>query len=214
MRLPDESDWRTDDMESHLEMTPSIQELTKALNAAYFEITEVAKTAKAHQYKYAPLEAITPMIRAACLKCGLVVVQCGWSPIPGYHGITTLISHTSGEWMKFQYAIPLPEQSRNMAQSIGGIQSYLRRYSINSLFMIATEDEDAVHAKEEKKTIKFSEANPTAYKKLLEASKVGMKEFESIYAELDEDQRALIPPAEYAQLKKKAQTNQQKANAH
>lgn len=93
--------------------------------------------------KYATLGAVIETARPILAKHELAVVQ---SPVSadGQIGITTLVTHSSGEWLEDTIFIPSSDsKGLSVAQSAGVVISYLRRYSLQAfLNMYADEDTD------------------------------------------------------------------------
>lgn len=84
-------------------------------------------------YKYAPLESIMDAVRPHLLASDLVLTQgCDG------HAITTRLDHISGEWR--ESAMPVHEQHANM-QAYGIEITYRRRYSVQMMLGIVTEDD-------------------------------------------------------------------------
>ena len=101
MRLPQEGDWSpTDPVNAGISMSPEISEIATALNSALSDITDAPKTATAFKYKYAPLDEVMNIVRKACHKNGLFLLQSPWSPEQGALGVTTLLTHKSGQWIQ------------------------------------------------------------------------------------------------------------------
>ena len=62
----------------------------------------------------------------------------------GEIGVTTILMHTSGEWLSSTSSLPIGEEKgKSQAMVAGSIISYLRRYSLASILgMYAEEDTD------------------------------------------------------------------------
>ena len=93
--------------------------------------------------KYADLGSVTDAIKPALAENGLSFVQLVGGA-PGTIELETVLMHESGEWMStlmlFDYG---EEKGRSLAQSAGGIITYLRRYQLAALFGVyADEDSD------------------------------------------------------------------------
>jgi hypothetical protein len=127
-----------------IEQSDSIQALAKALATAQGEIENAHKTSKNPHYKsdYADLAEIINTVRPVLSKNGLAVIQ-----IPGYADglvtVDTLLTHTSGEWVRGTSAAPAQKQD---PQGVGSAVTYLRRYSLAALCNIAQEDDDGERA--------------------------------------------------------------------
>jgi hypothetical protein len=117
-----------------------INEIAAALSKAQGEIQNVVKDAKNPHFKsdYATLDAITDAVRPVFAKHGLAVVQ-----IPtfadGLSGLDSLITHTSGQWIRGYSAAPIPKAD---PQGVGSATTYLRRYSLAGIAQIAQTDDD------------------------------------------------------------------------
>ena len=94
--------------------------------------------------KYATLGAVIETARPILAKHELAIVQ---SPVSNVDqiGITTLITHSSGEWLEDTIFIATQDgKGLSSAQNAGVVISYLRRYSLQAfLNMYADEDTDA-----------------------------------------------------------------------
>jgi hypothetical protein len=118
----------------------SIQALAKALAEAQGEIENAHKNAKNPHFKsdYADLAEIINTVRPVLSRHGLAVIQ-----MPGYVDgvvtVDTLLTHSSGEWVRGTSGAPLQKQD---PQGVGSACTYLRRYSLSALCNIAQEDDD------------------------------------------------------------------------
>ena len=123
----------------------SIKELATALSSAQSSLQDATKNAKNPHYKsdYADLSQVLEAIRPALAAQNLSVVQLPFSR-ENRVGVTTRIMHSSGEWL--EESIDLEVEGRNLAQAAGSHITYLRRYSLASLFAIHQKDDDAESA--------------------------------------------------------------------
>lgn len=94
--------------------------------------------ARAAKYKYATLDAIWDEVRPVLGAHGLAVTQESLPIGDGYIRIRTVVRHTSGEWLA-DAGIVLP--AGDTPQTYGAAISYARRYGIQALLGIATEDD-------------------------------------------------------------------------
>lgn len=100
----------------------------KHLNSHYSNLTDV-------------LEAIEPALK----ELDLMVIQSNLeSTTDKVMHIETLILHTSGEWLAFQYNMPI---EKIQAQAYGSTTSYGRRYALCAALSITQSDDDAEIAK-------------------------------------------------------------------
>jgi len=122
-----------------------INELAAALSKAQGEFRAAKMDAinpflKNH---YADLGAVIEAAKPALAKYGLAVTQPA-STDGAFVTVTTMLMHSSGQWMASDMTLPLGEEKgRNMAQAAGTIITYLRRYSLSAMVGIyADEDTD------------------------------------------------------------------------
>jgi hypothetical protein len=119
----------------------SIGALAAALAAAQGEIENAGKNAANPHFKsrYADLAEILNTVRPVLSRHGIAVIQ---SPSfeQGETQITTLLMHTSGEWVRGTCGAPTAKMD---PQGVGSACTYLRRYSLAAFCGIAQEDDDA-----------------------------------------------------------------------
>jgi hypothetical protein len=59
----------------------------------------------------------------------------------------TIVTHTSGQWMRSRIEIPwAPQKGLNDAQALGSAYSYARRYALEALTSASTADDDGESA--------------------------------------------------------------------
>lgn len=119
----------------------SIKEIATALAKAQGEIEPAKKDSTNPHFKskYADLASVVAACREPLARHGLSIVQ---EPSLANQVVTTtsLLMHTSGEWIECSTAIPV---SRNDAPSIGSATTYGRRYGYSALVgVVADEDDD------------------------------------------------------------------------
>jgi hypothetical protein len=131
-----------------MQTSQSIAALAKALAAFQGEATNPPKTRTAkvptksggeYKYNYADLSDIITAVKAGMKKHGLSVVQSAVSDGQGI-GVTTLLTHDSGEWIKSDPLI-LPLQAAT-PQAAGSAVTYARRYALSAILGISTEEDD------------------------------------------------------------------------
>lgn len=123
------------------EMSESINELSAALAKAQGQI-EGAKKDSANPFfksKYADLAAIWDACRKPLSDNGLSVVQM---PSAGGNvaAVTTILSHSSGQWISSRLVMNLTKDTG--PQAIGSAITYARRYALAAFVGIAPEDDD------------------------------------------------------------------------
>ena len=130
-----------------MKKSESIVKLAGALSKAQAEmpVVKMDKTNPFLKYKYATLGAVIEAARPVLAKHELSIVQFPVNDGFDKMGVTTILTHSSGEWMEETIVIPTSEQKGlSVAQSVGVIISYLRRYSLASILgMYADEDVDS-----------------------------------------------------------------------
>ena len=205
MRLPEDSDTRYDDEfidDSPIQFSNQIEEIAAALSNALSDIHDAPKTATAFNYKYAPFDEVMPIVRAACHKNGLYILQSPCTPSRGTLGVTTLLTHKSGQWIKTQYAIPFKGDGKNVFHQGGTSTTYLRRYAVMALMSMAAEDDDAQSQTAKKKP---EPDKPSKASELLKkAAKVGPNALSQAHNNLPLKERKTISIKEMDALKKVA----------
>ena len=96
---------------------------------------------------YADLGSVWDAVREPFKITGLSVVQ-----LPGYENgvttLTTILLHTSGQWIKGTAGAPSTRAGKDGsvlpadAQSVGSVLTYLRRYSLAAVAGVVQEDDD------------------------------------------------------------------------
>lgn len=91
-----------------------------------------------YQYAYETLADVIDATRPFLARVGIASFQF---PFPGQHAVTirTMLVHKSGQWISNDLSalIPMPDP-----QAIGSGISYLRRYAMKAICMVAASDED------------------------------------------------------------------------
>lgn len=119
----------------------SIKNIATALSQFQSEVTNPKNTADNPFFrsKYAPLNDILNDVRPLLSKYGLSILQS-----PSGDGsnivITTLLMHSSGEWIESEPLVLKTDKAT--AQGAGSGISYARRYAISAILGIASEDDD------------------------------------------------------------------------
>jgi len=200
MRLPEEHDTYPELLEEPLVHTREIGEISAALTKSLKDIKDIPKNTQAFNYKYAPLELYTPMIRQACLNNDLFVLQSP-SSSTGRVGVTTLLTHSSGQWIRGEVSIPFdPKEHKNAIQAQGSIITYLRRYSLGAFWSISShgDDYDAVEAKKEDPPTKASKA---LLSKLEQSAQQGKESLTQAFAKLSPTDKKSLTDAQVAKFK-------------
>lgn len=118
----------------------SIKNLAAALNKAQSEMGGASKDANNPFFKskYADLGSVVAAIKEPFASNGLSYTQF---PIEdgGRIGVETILMHESGEWLSNSFTVNLTKQD---AQSAGSAITYARRYALQSIAGIPSEDDD------------------------------------------------------------------------
>lgn len=123
-------------------MSESVKELATALAKAQQQLEPAIKgsTNPHFKSKYADLGAVWDACRKALPEHGLSVVQMPTDSSEGRVALTTVLLHTSGEYIGTTFSTKLQQDS---AQGVGSALTYLRRYALAALVgIVADEDDD------------------------------------------------------------------------
>ena len=120
----------------------SIAALAAALAKAQLQIEPASKNATNPHFRshYADLASIWDACRGPLGANGLSIVQFPCDGEVGRIGLCTMIVHSSGEWMSETITVKALKED---PQFLGGVLTYLRRYSLAAVVGVtATEDDD------------------------------------------------------------------------
>ena len=126
------------------ETSPSLASFAPAFHAAQAQMENAKKDSKNPHFKsdYANLNSVQDATMPALSAHGFSVMQ-GPGGTDGSNGgkaqVTTLVLHTSGEWVKTVASSPLTKQD---PQALGSAITYLRRYSLAGMCGITQTDDD------------------------------------------------------------------------
>ena len=124
-----------------MEMSTNVDALAAALAKAQGEM-ENAKKSSDNPYfksKYADLAEVLSVAREPLAKNGLSIMQASEGVANGYMSVTTLLLHSSGQFIKATGTFPVGKQD---PQGAGSALTYARRYSLAAMLGIAQEGED------------------------------------------------------------------------
>lgn len=127
-----------------------INELVSALSKAQSQMKPALKTANNPFFnsKYADLNDVWEACRKPLTDNGLAIIQGPSSCEGNKIRLSTLLAHTSGQWIECVMETPVLKLD---PQGIGSATSYLRRYSVAAMVGISTEDDDANEATQPQK---------------------------------------------------------------
>lgn len=120
----------------------SIVEISKAMAKFQAEVKQPFKDANNPFFKskYVPLESVVESITSIAPKHGISFVQWASNDENGRVGVSTMIMHTSGEYIEFDPVYM--NADKNTAQGAGALISYLKRYSLSAVFGITSDQDD------------------------------------------------------------------------
>lgn len=123
-----------------IEMSATIGELAKALATAQgsMHAAKKSKTNPFHKNKYADLTDVWEAAKLPLSTNGLSVVQLPASE-NGYLMLTTMLMHSSGEWVRNTFKI---KSKADTAQDMGGALTYARRYALASIIGNSSDEDD------------------------------------------------------------------------
>ena len=128
---------------SDITTSTTVKELATALAKAQAKMKAAVKdsTNPFYKSKYADLTSVWEACREALTANGLSVTQFpGFEPgEPWAATVTTVLLHTSGEWIKGTAGAPLKTAD---AQGVGSAITYLRRYALAAVTGVVQEDDD------------------------------------------------------------------------
>ena len=118
----------------------SIDKLAQALSKAQSEMkgAEKKSTNPFFNSGYADLHTVIEASVPYLTKYGLSVIQ-GNEGKPGEFYVTTMLLHSSGQWVKSRLKMPIEKAT---AQAIGSTITYGRRYGLSAICGIAQYDDD------------------------------------------------------------------------
>lgn len=124
-----------------MQKSESIKELATALAKFQGAMKPIAKDASNPFFKskYASLSVIIEDTKEPLVKCGLSYAQFPDET----DGLTTILMHTSGEWISSTYNISPVDRK---PQSLGSAITYARRYALQSILGLQVEDDDGNEA--------------------------------------------------------------------
>jgi len=147
-----------------MEKSEAIGKLTLALSKVQAQLKPAKENSKNPFFKssYADLGSVWDSVRDLLADNELAVIQMPTD----VGGLTTILSHSSGEYISSTMYIP----SKEDAHGVGSAISYARRYALASIIGVVTGDDDGNGAiKGTPITSKKSTSKPKAKPKLTEA---------------------------------------------
>lgn len=125
-------------------MSGQINEIALALSKAQGELESAKKGEQGYGYKYSDLATVIETAKPILSKNGLAVVQLVGEQNEKSISLTTILTHSSGQYFRSHSSLPVVEMKGcNAAQCGGATLSYLRRYAYQAITGMASEDNDA-----------------------------------------------------------------------
>ena len=122
----------------------TINELAAALAKAQSELASAKKDSKGHGYNYSDLATVIEEARKVLPKHGLSFSQLVGNGETDRVSVNTILLHSSGQFISSEASIKIPDmRGVNDTQKAGAALSYLRRYSLQAILGMASEDNDA-----------------------------------------------------------------------
>lgn len=124
-----------------IEHSPELGKLILAVHRVQGAVGGVKKDAKNPHFKnrYATLEAVIDAARPALQANGMAFTQAPGAIVDGAVEITTMLMHTSGEWLRSTLHVPLAKRD---AQGVGSAITYGCRYSLMAALGLPPVDDD------------------------------------------------------------------------
>lgn len=130
-----------------MKIAPECKELLQAISDAQLEIQPPKKDSKSEMfggYKYASLGEVINQIHGVARGKGLVITQSADVTAEGQVTLHTVVAHVdTGQQLSTVCLLPIEKQT---AQGVGSAITYMRRYQLMSIFMLAAEDDDGAAA--------------------------------------------------------------------
>ena len=126
-----------------MQQSESISDLATALCSAQAEMGGAVKDSNNPFFKsnYADLTSVIKVIKEPFAKHGLSFVQLPVTSVGGNGiGVATMLMHSSGQWIKSEYLLPMDKVT---PQGAGSAITYARRYALQALAGIPSVDDDS-----------------------------------------------------------------------
>jgi hypothetical protein len=128
-----------------MDRSEQLNELAAALAKAQATFADAPKSregqARGGKYKYATLGDIWDACRESLTANGLSVSQFALPSEPGCVLLTTMLLHSSGQFISGTESIPVTGELN--PQTYGSAMTYARRYGLAAIVGVVTDDDDA-----------------------------------------------------------------------
>lgn len=124
-----------------IEHSADIEKLSTALLQAQGAMDGAAKDSKNPHFKntYASLESVIDAAKPALQMAGVAFTQAPGQIIENAVEVTTMLMHTSGQWLRSTLHVPLMKRD---AQSVGSAITYGCRYALMATLGLPPVDDD------------------------------------------------------------------------
>ena len=150
---------------SNIIKSDELNELATALAKAQSKLGSVHKGEKGYGYNYASLASTIETSKEPLTDNGLSVSQLLGEIKDNKVSITTMLIHSSGQYLGSTSEVTIIDMKGcNEAQNQGASESYGRRYALQAILNMASEDNDASSngpVKQEPKSSPKKQASPT-----------------------------------------------------
>ena len=130
-------------LEAIMLQSESIANLTLALSTVQGKMSHAVKDSANPFFKskYADLESVWDACRSLLSENGLAIMQFPglYSELDKSMSLTTILTHTSGEWISQEMSVPV---SKPDAQGAGSALTYMRRYALAAVVGVVQADDD------------------------------------------------------------------------
>ena len=157
----------------------NLSELAKAMILFQVKVESIKKDANNPFFKskYASLSNILDAIKEPLIESGLTVMQFP----TGEHSLSTLIIHTSGEYLRSEYSM---RPVKDDPQGRGSCLTYMRRYSLAAVLCLNIDEDDdgnlATHGKSHPEDKQWLNKNSDMFTKAVAKLQAGETTIEKI----------------------------------
>ena len=165
-----------------MQHSEQIELIAKAMIKIQKNLPAVGKDSKGYGYDYASLGEVISKLYPIMTTEGVCVSQILDESVSGGPAITTMLMHSSGQWLSGTY--PLAEAGMkgvNSAQQFGAAITYARRYGLLAVIGVPVVDDDAACLSEPKKPAK---SLPVDYSKDSKEKIIAMLESSGDYSQV------------------------------
>jgi hypothetical protein len=126
----------------NFDRSETLSKLAPALLKAQQTIEAAEKNAKNPHFgnAFANVSSVIEAVKEPLNAAGITFIQFGCPAPEGQLGLTTILLHSSGEYLAGTITLPLPKAD---PQGTGSAMTYARRYCLQAAVGLVTEDDDA-----------------------------------------------------------------------